>query len=238
MKRGLQQCKSRHRACVQSYSCAQAENSFERKDGKMNRLKKFLLDVNSTERAAEKFMRRCGLAVLIAFVGSTLIFTAQAQNPAPLSFNLTPASNAISNCMPDAKARVTVFSREDIRGVDTLELKAEGLRANTTFAVFLTELPTAPFGAAEYVGDFTTNAAGRASMRVDTVVGDAFSTTLVGSDRVRKELNHVVIWFADPVDDDFCPGPASGITTPFDGDGQAGTAVLSSKSFLPGAPLP
>jgi hypothetical protein len=27
-------------------------------------------------------------------------------------------------------------------------------------------------------------------------------------------------------------------TTPFDGDGQAGTAVLSSKSFLPGAPLP
>ena len=63
--------------------------------------------------------------------------------------------------MPNAAATVAVFPREDIRGVDTLDLHAEGLRPNTTFAVFLTEMPVPPFGAVQYIGDFTTNAAGR-----------------------------------------------------------------------------
>jgi hypothetical protein len=204
----------------------------------MNRFRKFLLDTNGIGRAAEKCIRRGRLVLGMGFIGLMLIFIAQAQTSTPRSFNLTPASNAIGNCLPDAKAKVIVSPKEDVRGVDTLELKAEGLPANTTFAVFLTEIPTAPFGAAEYVGNFTTNAAGRGSLRVDTIVEDAFSTTQVGSDRVRKELNHVVIWFADPAADDICPGPATAVVTPFDGDGQAGTAALSSKNFLPGAPLP
>ena len=51
-----------------------------------------------------------------------------------------------------------------------------------------------------------------------------------------QDLNHVVFWFADPADDEDCvPGSAS---TPFDGDGEAGVAAMSSKNFLPGAPLP
>jgi hypothetical protein len=60
--------------------------------------------------------------------------------------------------------------------VDTLDLKAEGLPPKTSFAVFLTELPEAPFGAAQYIGDFTTNAAGRGSLRVDAIVEEAFSS--------------------------------------------------------------
>jgi hypothetical protein len=213
----------------------------------MNRFKQFLLDTSSLGRAVKNCVKRWQLAVALAVIGMMLIFTAQADNRkeqdekgrrADIRFNLTPASNTIGNCLPDAKARVTVLPKEDVRGVDTLDLKAEGLPANTTFTVFLTELPTAPFGAAEYVGDFTTNAAGRGSLRVDTIVEEAFSTTLVGSDRVRKELNHVVIWFADPAADDICPGPLTTGVTPFDGDGEAGTAALSSRSFLPGAPLP
>jgi hypothetical protein len=56
------------------------------------------------------------------------------------------ATDAIKTCVPDASARVTVFPKEDIRGVDNPDLKAEGLPANTTFAVFLTELPVAPLG--------------------------------------------------------------------------------------------
>jgi hypothetical protein len=204
----------------------------------MNRFRKILLDTNNIRQRADRCLRRCGLAVLTVFVGTALAFTVGAQNPAPRSFNLTPASNTIGNCLPDAKARVTVFPKEDVRGVDTIEVKAEGLTANTTFTVFLTELPAPPFGAAEYVGEFTTNAAGRGSLRVDTVVDEAFSSTLVGTERVRKELNHVVIWFADPDADDVCPGPITAVTTPFDGDGEAGAAALSSKNFLPGAPLP
>src|SRR5262249_44829902 len=88
----------------------------------------------------------------------------------PSRFDLVAASDAIAACLPNAAATVAVFPREDIRGVDTLDLHAEGLRPNTTFAVFLTEMPVAPFGAVQYIGDFTTNAAGRGSVRVDAII--------------------------------------------------------------------
>ena len=81
-----------------------------------------------------------------------VIPTAHAQDLRPFSFDLVPASDAIANCtsMPNPAATVSVFPREDSRGVDTLDLHAEGLRPNTTFAVFLTELPVPPFGAVQY----------------------------------------------------------------------------------------
>lgn len=181
-------------------------------------------------------MKRYWLLVAIATVGLTLIFklvAAHAQGPVPFSFDLVPASNAIAACLPNATARVTVFPKEEIRGVDTLDLKADGLPPNTTFAVFLTETPVPPFVPVQYIGDFTTNGAGRGSVRVDAIIEEAFALDATG---VHKDLNHVVFWFADPTADEFClPGSAS---TPFDGDGEAGIAAMSSKNFLPGAPLP
>ena len=154
----------------------------------------------------------------------------------PNTFELVPASDAIAGCreFENAAATVTVFSGEDIRGVDTLDLRAEGLRTNTTFAVFLTEQPVPPFGAVEYIGDFTTNAAGRGHVRVDAIIDEAFAFNNITG--VRTELNHVVFWFADPNDDEQCvPGSAPGH---FDGDNSSGVAAMSSKNFLPGAPLP
>jgi hypothetical protein len=154
----------------------------------------------------------------------------------PSRFDLVPASDAIANCesMPNPAATVTVFPREDSRGVDTLDLHAEGLRPNTTFAVFLTELPVPPFGAVQYIGDFTTNAAGRGSVRVDAIIDEAFAFNNITG--IRTDLNHIVFWFADPNDDEDCvPGSAPGH---FDGDDQSGVAAMSSKNFLPGAPLP
>jgi hypothetical protein len=149
-------------------------------------------------------------------------------------FNLVPASDPIAACLPNAAATVAVFPREDILGVDTLDLQAEGLRPNTTFAVFLTEMPVPPFGAVEYIGDFTTNAAGRGSVRVDAIIDEAFAFNNISG--VRTDLNHIVFWFADPADDEDCiPGSAPGH---FDGDGESGVAAMSSKNFLPGAPLP
>ena len=149
-------------------------------------------------------------------------------------FDLVPASDPIAACLPNAAATVAVFPREDILGVDTLDLHAEGLRPNTTFAVFLTEMPVPPFGAVEYIGDFTTNAAGRGSVRVDAIIDEAFAFNNISG--VRTDLNHIVFWFADPADDEDCvPGSAPGH---FDGDGESGVAAMSSKNFLPGAPLP
>jgi hypothetical protein len=160
--------------------------------------------------------------------------SAHAQGLQPFSFNLVPASDPIANCLPNAAARVTVFPREEIRGVDTLDLHAEGLRPNTTFAVFLTQMPVPPFGAVQYIADFTTNAAGNGSVRVDAIIDEAFAFNNITG--VRTDLNHIVFWFADPADDEDCvPGSAPGH---FDGDGDSGVAAMSSKNFLPGAPLP
>ena len=173
--------------------------------------------------------------VIAAFGLLAVLATGQTGHAeGPSRFNLVPASDPIAACLPNAAATVAVFPREDNRGVDTLDLHAEGLRPNTTFAVFLTQMPVPPFGAVQYIGDFTTNAAGKGSVRVDAIINEAFAFNNITG--VRTDLNHVVFWFADPADDEDCvPGSAP---AHFDGDGESGVAAMSSKNFLPGAPLP
>lgn len=184
------------------------------------------------------------VTVMTVAIGVTLLFEPGAVaakdkgKKEHFTFELVPASDQIASCFPDAKARVTLFLRADVRGVDTLDFEAEGLPPHTDFVLFLTELPVAPFGAVQYIADYTTNGRGRGSVRVDAIIEEAFSSTVVAGVRVRKELNHVVSWFADPAGDDVCLGLGAGPTTPFDGDGEAGVAALSSRNFLPGAPIP
>jgi hypothetical protein len=206
-----------------------------KKDKKMNLFKKFLFEDKSRARVK---IYRIGLPVLI-ITGLMVVVTTHAQDRRePFKFNLVTPSATIAACVPNAKATVTVLPGEETRGVDTFDLKVDGLVPNTAFTVFLTELPDLPFGASEYIGEFTTNAAGKGSLRVDSIINEAFASTIVSGVRTRAELNHVVIWFADPAADDVCFGPGGGPVTPFDGDNEAGATILSSKNFLPGAPLP
>jgi hypothetical protein len=170
---------------------------------------------------------------MLILTGLASTVAAHGKDSEPFRFDLVATS---TTCFPKASARVTVLPTEEDRGVDTLDLKAEGLPPHTSFTVFLTELADIPFGASEYIGEFTTNAAGRGSVRVNTVIEEAFAFD--GNTKVRKELNHVVVLFTDQKDDDVCFGTGGGPVTPFDGDGEAGATVLSSKNFLPGAPLP
>ena len=170
-------------------------------------------------------------ALSIALVGLGLIVlgglgTAQALEIT--NFDLVPRNAA---CLPDAAGRVTVFHKEDSLGVDTLLLRVSGLPANTDFAVFLTSadaFATPPFGTTTYIGDFTTNAAGIGSLKVDTIIAEAFVTSVAGNPpaRTRTDLDHLVFWFADPAQVPACFGSA---TTPFDGDGIAGPAAMSSQ---------
>jgi hypothetical protein len=117
-------------------------------------------------------------------------------------------------------------------GVDTLQLDARGLPDDTDFAVFLTSadaFATPPFGAVEYIGDFTTDARGRGSLKVDAIVAEAFVSTLVGTTRVRADLDHLVFWFAKPEQaQDEC---GLTTTTPFDGEweGRTGSDVLAGE---------
>lgn len=176
-------------------------------------------------------MTRSRLSVVLVTLALTVLGAFDAAHAlTTISFNLVPASAAVANCLPeDATADVTVLLKEEKLGVDTLHLRAKGLPADTDFAVFLTSadaFATPPFGAVEYIGDFTTNAAGRGSLKVDAIIAEAFVST-PGTPRVRADLDHLVFWFADPAQ--FQAACSLTADTPFDGDGHAGSAAMSSQ---------
>ncbi len=147
---------------------------------------------------------------------------------------LTPSTPQLAQCMPGAELTVTVGLTTDKQGFDSFEIQARHLPPNRSYTVFLLQFAGAPFGAAEYIGDFSTNLAGEGHATFHLIVQEAFSSTLVGGQRVRVDLNQVGVWFADPKDDDFCLGPNSPVT-PFDGDNEAGVQAFNSANA---APLP
>jgi hypothetical protein len=172
-------------------------------------------------------MKRFRVPIFLATLGLTLLAglgTASAQETT--AFNLLPVN---SGCLPNAKGRVVVFHKEEALGVDTLRLRVSELPPNTDFAVFLTSadaFASPPFGVTEYIGDFTTNAAGLGSLQVDAIVEEAFVSN-PGTPRTSTQLDHLVFWFADPNQVPGCFHFTG--ATPFDGDGNAGPAAMSSS---------
>ncbi|HEU4390532.1 MAG TPA: hypothetical protein VFV34_22205 [Blastocatellia bacterium] len=228
---------------------------------KLTQWKRRLLTLSVTDESAatnrgrtqkNRAMRKRSLALAIIVAAFVLLplsryGLAEAQDAgsvqettdeSTIQFNLVPAADAIANCFPNATAKVTVLRTEEEVGTDTFTLTVKRFRPNTTFAVFLTELPVAPFGAVQYLADFTTNAGGKGTVQVHAIIEEAFISQAIDGQRVRKDLNNVVFWFADPADANECFAPGVAPITPFDGDGVAGPAAMSSKNSLPGAPLP
>jgi hypothetical protein len=158
-----------------------------------------------------------------------------AQAPAVTRLSLTPSSPQLAACMPNAKVKITDISTVDQVGFDTFRVKARHLAPNRSFTVFLLQQAGAPFGAAEYIGDITTNAHGDAYNKFNLIVDEAFSSTLDSAgQRVRVDLNQVGMWFADPADDDFCAAaPGIDKVTPFDGDNEAGVQAFNSANTQP-----
>jgi hypothetical protein len=145
---------------------------------------------------------------------------------------LTPSSAQLAACMPGARLNVRVELTTDERGFDRFEIAARHLPPNRDFTIFLLEQAGAPFGAAQYIGDFSTDAYGNAHNNLKLIVQEAFASTLVNGSRVRVDLNRVGVWFADPADDDFCLGANSPVT-PFDGDNAAGVQAFNSANAEP-----
>ena len=148
--------------------------------------------------------------------------------PAPEAhLALKPSSAALAKCFPHAKAKVEVALTTDKIGKDRFTITARGLKPRTDFTVFLLQQAGAPFGAAEYIGDFTTDRWGKATNRFDLIVEEAFAFNNVT--QARTDLNSVGVWFADEKDDDSCLGANSPVTG-FDGDGKAGVQMLNSRA--------
>jgi hypothetical protein len=171
-------------------------------------------------------MTQLAVALMFVTLGLTVPYALGVAHAfTTISFHLAP----VTSCLPDAKGDVTVLHKEDTLGVDTLHLDARGLPADTDFAVFLTSadaFASPPFGTVEYIGDFTTNAAGIGSLKVDAIVAEAFVSTPVSGTRGSADLDHLVFWFADPAQVPACLNFKG--STPFDGDGVAGPAAMSS----------
>jgi hypothetical protein len=145
--------------------------------------------------------------------------------PNHVHVTLHPSSPALAACFPHAKANVDVALTTDRIGKDTLTIKAYGLKPRTDYTVFLLQKAGAPFGAAEYIGDFTTNRHGRATNGYNLIVEEAFAFN--NQTGTRTDLNSVGVWFADPKDDNGCLGNGSPVTG-FDGDASAGVQMLNS----------
>lgn len=148
--------------------------------------------------------------------------------------NLTPSNPQLAACMPRAKVKVSVKSTTDTLGFDQFKVRARGLAPKRDYTVFLLETAGPPFGAAEYIGDITSDRFGNAYNQFNLIVDEAFSSTLVNGQRTRVELNRVGMWFADPADDDFCAAaPNVDKSTPFDGDNEAGVQAFNSANANP-----
>src|ERR1051326_6263455 len=131
--------------------------------------------------------------------------------------------------MPKAGVAVVVRLTTDRLGFDIFDITARHIAPNRDYTVFLLEQAGSPFGAAEYIGDLSTNDEGNGHAEFRLIVQEGFSLTLVHGNRVRVDLNRVGMWFADPKDDDFCLGQNSPVT-PFDGDNERGGEAFNSPT--------
>jgi hypothetical protein len=173
-----------------------------------------------------------GATAVAAFGGTGRTYRHAASRVDVLHLGLTPSSDQLAKCMPGARLNVTVGLTTDQIGADIFQISARHLPPSRDYTIFLLEQAGAPFGAAEYIGDFSTDKYGNASNTLKLIVQEGFSSTLVNGSRVRVDLNRVGVWFADPAGDDFCLGPMSP-TTPFDGDNQAGVQAFNSANADP-----
>jgi hypothetical protein len=156
----------------------------------------------------------------------------QVQTTNELQLGLTPSSPQLAACMPAARLNATVRLSTDSRGFDQLGITARHLPPSTDFTVFLLEQAGSPFGAAQYIGDLSTDTTGSGHVRLKLIVQEAFASTVVNGNRIRVDLNRIGLWFADPAADDFCLGVGSP-TTPFDGDNAAGVQAFNSANADP-----
>jgi hypothetical protein len=142
-----------------------------------------------------------------------------------VTLNLRTSTPKLARCYPNARSQVTVLRTTDAIGKDSFSIRAWGLRPRTDYTVFLLQKAGPNFGAAEYIGDFTTNKQGQGVNVFTLIVEEAFAFN--NATHARTDLNSVGFWFADPRADDGCLGTKSPVTG-FDGDGSAGVQMMNS----------
>jgi hypothetical protein len=170
------------------------------------------------------------------------------QERNPIRFDLTVPERPFAflpDALPEAEGTVTVAAGE---GVDDLSIELRGLPGDAAYTIFLAESGAPPFGAIQYLADLATDADGSAAIDLRTAALNAFALRGVASDgrldpaatnETRVALDHVVVWPKDPATtaDLFAAEDQEPVATPFDDDGEAGPAVLTTARGEAAGPL-
>ncbi|MBZ5639515.1 MAG: hypothetical protein LAO51_12280 [Acidobacteriia bacterium] len=159
---------------------------------------------------------------------------------ASFSFDLVTSAGA-AVCLPDAQGEVRITSRGANQVMDVF---VTGLPANTTFTVFVLQLPHSPFGLSRYEGDVETNRRGEGHASFVGIFSDetfivapgpgAAPVLHPGDANVNPATApvhtlHLGMWF-DSTADAAAAGCAAN-RTPFNGDHTAGIQVLNTTNF-------
>jgi len=205
-----------------------------------------------------KSSARLVVALLLAFVGQSVVeltppaaaasiggvfqhpTITPAKKPTSFSFDLVTSAGAAA-CLPDLRGEVRITQRGENQEMDVF---VSGLPANTTFTVFVLQLPHAPFGMSWYQGDIETNqhGDGRASF-VGIFSDETFvmapgvgpapvvhpADANVNPQTAPVHTFHLGMWF-DSKEDAVAAGCAGG-QTPFNGEHAAGIQVLNTTNF-------
>jgi hypothetical protein len=185
---------------------------------------------------------RGGAARLFALVGLMIVGSAAPAlaGPASFAFDLTPSAAAAA-CLPNARGEVRLTSHGPNQ---QMIVNVSGMPANTTFTVFVLQLPHGPFGLSWYQGDVATDTEGNGHGRFIGIFSDETFVVAPGVgnapavDTLDATTNpqtapvhmlHLGMWFdsrADAVAAG-CPGGQ----TPFNGDHTAGIQVMNTTNF-------
>jgi hypothetical protein len=140
-----------------------------------------------------------------------------------ITFNMVAAPGL--KCIPSvAFGRVTI---SDLGTVQNLHLEVFGLVPNVSYTVFITQHGSRPFGFSWYQGEVAADKTGHGVADYRGIFSE--ETFLLTDTNTPVEMDHMGIWFADP--QDAANAGCSGISTPFDGDHNAGILVLSTANF-------
>lgn len=187
-------------------------------------------------------MKRTDRFLATALLVTVASLTAAAQNT---TFTMVRSAGAVTaNCIPDAKARVTIHS---LGNVEVMHVEASGLPPKTEFDAFVTQLPNAPFGLSWYQGDLSTDENGRGvaefigRFSIETFIvapGSGPAPLVHNGPFPDASLNpatapihtfHLGLWFGSPGAAEAAGCPST--VTPFNGEHNAGIQALSTRNF-------
>ena len=188
-----------------------------------------------------RIVLRLAQGALAAFALAGLAPAALAAKPASFSFDLTTSAGALA-CLPNAQGEVRLTSHGENQQMD---VRVSGLPANTTFTVFVLQVPHSPFGLSWYQGDVETDSNGDGHARFIGIFSDELFIVAPGSapapvvhPGADADTNpptrpvhtfHLGMWF-DSVADAVAAG-CPGTQTPFNGDHTAGIQVMNTTNF-------